>query len=138
MPKVARITISVEEALLRQFESLVAGGGYPTRSEAVKTLMRKALVDQEWQKGKDVAGAVAVVYDHHRGAIVKKLVNAQHDFGRLIVCTQHVHLDHDNCMEVIIVRGSSSRIRDLLARLKAIKGIKHSTLMMATTGGGVK
>lgn len=137
MAKVARITVSVEASLLKQFESFVVGNGYPTRSEAVKTLMRHALVEQEWRKGKEVAGAVAIIYDHHRGAIVKKLVNAQHDFGGLIVCTQHVHLDHDNCMEVVIVRGASSRIRDFLSRLKSIKGIKHSTLMMTTTGEGV-
>lgn len=137
MAKVARITVSVEASLLKQFESFVVGTGFPTRSEAVKSLMRKALVEQEWQKGQEVAGAVAVVYDHHRGVIVKELVNAQHDFGRLIVCTQHVHLDHDNCMEVVIVRGASSKIRDFLTRLQSIKGIKHSTLMMATTGEDV-
>jgi len=137
MTKVARITVSVEDALLKQFEVFIANHGYPTRSEAVKNLMRNALVEQEWQKGKEVAGAVAIIYDHHRGAIVKKLVNAQHDFGGLIVCTQHVHLDHDNCMEVVIVRGAASKIRDFLSCLKSIKGIKHSTLMMATTGEDV-
>jgi len=137
MSKVARVTISVEEPLLEQFESYVSHNGYPTRSEAMKGLMRKALIEQEWQKGTDVAGAISIVYDHHKGGILKKLVDAQHDFGSLIVCTQHVHLDHHNCMEVLVVRGRATEIRKLLTHLKSVKGIKHSSLMMATTGKGV-
>ena len=138
MPKVARVTISLEETLLAQFEGHVASHGYPTRSEAVKSLMRQALVEQEWQTGKDVAGAIVMVYDHHKGGIVKKLMDVQHDFGELIVCTQHVHLDHHNCMEVVVVRGAAAEIRTLLAKLKAVKDVKHSSLMTATTGESVR
>jgi CopG family nickel-responsive transcriptional regulator len=137
MAKVARITISVEQDLLEQFEGYVSGQGYPSRSEAVKNLMRRALVEQQWQKGKDVAGAIAIVYDHHRGDMVKKIVHIQHDFGGLIVCTQHVHLDHHNCLEVLAVRGRADDIQKLLLKLKAARGIKHSSLMTATTGRGV-
>ncbi len=137
MSQVARITISIEEPLLKQFESFVAGNGYPTRSEAIKGLMRKALIEEEWQKGTDVAGAISIVYDHHKSGVLRKLVDVQHDFGSLIVCTQHVHLDHHNCMEVLVVRGRAVGIRSLLSKLKSIKGLKHSSLMMATTGKGV-
>ncbi len=137
MSQVARITISVEEPLLKQFESFVAQNGYPTRSEAMKGLMRKALIEEEWQRGTDVAGAISIVYDHHKGGVLQKLVDVQHDFGPLIVCTQHVHLDHHNCMEVLVVRGRAAGIRKLLAKLKSAKGLKHSSLMMATTGKGV-
>ncbi len=135
MPKVARVTISVEEPLLAQFESYLTENGYPTRSEAMKGLMRQALVEQEWQKGTDVAGAISIVYDHHKRGTMDKLTDVQHDFGGLIVCTQHVHLDHHNCMEVVVVRGQAAKIRKLLSHMKSIKGIKHSSLMMATTGG---
>lgn len=138
MPKVARVTISVEEPLLAQFEDYLSNNGYPTRSEAMKGLMRQALVEQEWQKGTDVAGAISIVYDHHKRGTMDKLTDAQHDFGDLIVCTQHVHLDHHNCMEVIVVRGHAAKIRKLLSHMKSIKGIKHSSLMMATTGKGVE
>ena len=137
MSRVARVTISVETALLAQFQAYLAANGFPSRSEAVKSLIRKALVDQEWQRGREVAGAVTLVYDHHRGGVLKRLVGVQHDFGRLIVCTQHVHLDHHNCMELVAVRGRPAQIRELLARLKSAKGVKHSALMMATTGKGV-
>jgi len=138
MPKVARVTISVEESLLAQFESYIANNGYPTRSEAMKGLMRQALVGQEWQKGTDVAGTISIVYDHHKRGTMEKLTDAQHAFGDLIVCTQHVHLDHHNCMEVIVVRGHAAKIRKLVTSLQAVKGIKHSSLMMATTGKDVQ
>jgi CopG family nickel-responsive transcriptional regulator len=138
MPKVARITISVEEPLLAQFESYIANHGYPTRSEAIKGLMRQALIEQEWQKGTDVAGTISIVYDHHKRGTMEKLTDVQHDFGGLIICTQHVHLDHHNCMEVIVLRGKAGQIRNLLTQIKSIKGIKHSALMMATTGKGVE
>ncbi len=108
MPKVARVTISVEEPLLAQFRSYLTENGYPTRSEAMKGLMRQALVEQEWQKGTDVAGAISIVYDHHKRGTMDKLTDVQHDFGGLIVCTQHVHLDHHNCMEVVVVRGQAA------------------------------
>ncbi len=134
MSKVERITISVEAPLLAQFESYLTANGYPTRSEAIKGLMRQALVDQQWQKGTDVAGTITIVYDHHKRGTMEKLTDAQHDFGDLIVCAQHVHLDHHNCMEVIVLRGRAEKIRKLLTNLQAIKGLKHSALMMATTG----
>ncbi|MFH1706409.1 MAG: nickel-responsive transcriptional regulator NikR [Planctomycetota bacterium] len=135
MAKVARVTVSIEQPLFDQFEKYAAASGFANRSEAVKSLMRKALAEEEWQhKGREVAGAISMVYDHHHGAVVPKLTDIQHDFGHTIVCTQHVHLDHANCMEVLVVRGRADDIRQLLARLKSAKGIKHSALMMATTG----
>jgi len=134
MSKVARVSFSLEESVLERFESYRRSHGFPSRSEAITNLIRKAFVEEEWQKGKDVAGAISIVYDHHKRGITDKLTAAQHDFGKLIVCTQHVHLDHYNCMEVIVVRGGAEAIRKLLARLKAVKGIKHSSLMAATAG----
>ena len=136
--KVERISISVEKPLLEKFESYLSSNKFPTRSEAIKNLMRRALVEEEWQKGSDVAGTISLIFDHHKGNVVNKLLDAQHDFGSLIVCTQHVHLDHHNCMEVLVVRGKANDIRKLVANLKAIKGLKHSSLMMATTGHGVE
>jgi len=138
MARVSRVTVSLEPELLDQFAAHIAERGYPTRSEAVKSLVRSALVQEEWQSGKDVAGAIVMVFDHHKGGIVKKLTDVQHDFGALIVCSQHVHLDHHHCMEVVVVRGAAARIRELLAKLKAVKGVKHSSLITATTGKGVR
>ena len=138
MTKVARITVSIEEPLLAQFETYIDQNGYPTRSEAIKGLMRGALIEKEWLKGADVAGTISLVYDHHKRGTMEKLTDAQHDFGHLIICTQHVHLDHHNCMEVLVLRGRAIDIRRLETNLKAIKGIKHCALMMATTGQGIE
>ena len=136
--KVERITISVEAPLLAKFENYISSNGYPTRSEAMKSLMRQALIEEEWQQDTEVAGTISLVYDHHKRGTMEKLVDVQHDFGDLIVCSQHVHLDHHNCMEVLVVRGQAAEIRDILTKLKAVKGIKHSALMMATTGEAVE
>ncbi|MBN1378047.1 MAG: nickel-responsive transcriptional regulator NikR [Gammaproteobacteria bacterium] len=137
MATVERITASIEKDLLQRFESYIAQQGYPTRSEAIKSLIRKALVEQEWQKGKDVAGAISLTYDHHKSGLLQKLTDTQHQFEKIIVCSQHVHLDHHNCMEVVMVRGKVTEIRKLLELLNAIKGIKHSTIMIGTVGKDV-
>lgn len=137
MATLARFSVSVEEDLLRRFDRLSRAEGYPTRSEAVKDCMRQKLVAREWTGGREVAGAVALVYDHHRRALVSRLMAVQHDFSRVIVSVQHVHLDHDHCLELVVVRGAAERIRTLVARLKSVKGLKHTALMMTTTGKGV-
>lgn len=136
MTERARFSVSVDELLLRQFDRLARREGFPTRSEAVADCMRQRLVAKEWLAGKEVAGAVALVYDHHRRALVGRLMSIQHDFGGLIVTTQHLHLDHDNCLELVVVRGPAGSIRRLVARLKSVKGIKHHALMMSTMGAG--
>ena len=137
MSGLARFSVSVEEGLLRAFDAFVARGGYPTRSEAVKHLIRNALVEKEWKTKGNVAGAIIVVYDHHKRDIVRKLLNVQHGYGDAIVSTQHVHLDHDNCLEMVTVKGKAQRIRKLVTAIRSLKGIKHSNLLMTTTGGGL-
>jgi len=134
MSNVTRITVSIDEPLLEQFEKFLTDNGYPTRSEGVKSIMRKALIENEWQSGTEVAATISLVYDHHKPGVMQKLVDIQHDFGELVICTQHVHLDHHNCMEVLIVKGLASRIRDFHVALKSVKGLKHCTLSAATTG----
>jgi len=139
MAGLARVSMSLEEELLQQFDRLSAARGYPTRSEAIKALMREALVEQQWETDQhEVAGAITMVYDHHRSGLVKQLMDVQHDMGEAVVSTQHVHLDHHHCLEVVVLRGRAAAIKELLAGLKAVKGVKHSALMMATTGEGVR
>ena len=84
-----------------------------------------------------MSGAVTLVYDHHRRGLANRLVDVQHDFQEIVVSVQHVHLDHHNCLEVIVVRGAAGKIQDLLGKLKAVKGIKHSALVTMTTGKDV-
>ncbi|MDR1964265.1 MAG: nickel-responsive transcriptional regulator NikR [Planctomycetaceae bacterium] len=134
MSKVARISISVEEELLEKFDCFSEEQGFPTRSEAIKSVMRDALVQEEWTKGLHVAGAISLVYDHHKPGIVQKLLETQHQFCPEIQCSQHVHLDHDHCMEIIVLRGTNERIREILKQLRQVKGLKHVVLTMTTTG----
>ena len=134
MRDLTRISISLEKDLLARFDRFAAHEGYPTRSEGLKALMRRDLVRQEWTRTGLVAGAVTLVYDHHRRGVVAKITDVQHDFSSLIVSTQHVHLDHDHCLEIVVVKGTATRIRKLVAALHALKGLKHSSLVMTSVG----
>ena len=138
MSNLARISISLDEDLLRRFDGFVESEGYPTRSEAVKDLIHQRLVKQEWVKGETVAGVFSMVYDHHRRSFLGKVTEIQHDFEHVIASSLHVHLDHDNCLEVIVMRGKPGEIRELVTRLQSLKGIKHSRLMTSTTGKDLK
>jgi CopG family nickel-responsive transcriptional regulator len=134
MPKVTRFSISLEEELAAEFDRWVQTEGYPTRSEAVKNLIRQGMVSREWTRGAVVAGAITMVYDHHGRDLVNRLLDVQHDFVDVIVSNQHVHLDHHNCLEILTVRGQTADIQRLVTALKSVKGLKHHGLIMTTTG----
>jgi len=91
-------------------------------------------VQTEWRAGEEVAGAIVLVYDHHKRDIMQKLTDVQHDCQDEIISTQHIHLDHDNCLEIIAVRGKPDRIDAVAKRLKSVKGLKHVSLAAGTTG----
>lgn len=137
MAGLKRISISLEESLLTRFDKQADRLGYPTRSEAIKALMRQNLVEQEWIENREVTGAISIVYDHHRRGLANKVMDVQHDFGSVIVSTLHVHLDHDHCLEIVVVKGKAGKIRNLNTALRSIKGIKHNALVMTGTGSGL-
>jgi CopG family nickel-responsive transcriptional regulator len=129
-----RISMSLDNSLLEGFDEYVRNQGYPTRSEAIKALMRQSLSGQAWTQNQLVAGSVTLVYDHHHQGIVKRLMDVQHDFGAVIVSTQHVHLDHHHCLEIVVVKGKASQIQDLVSAFKSMKGVKHNSLVMMSIG----
>lgn len=129
-----RFSISMDSELLGKFDDHLSAHGYSNRSEAVRDLVRKALVDEEWEAGEEVVGVITLVFDHHQRQLQDKLTELQHGYHCLIVSSTHVHLDHHNCLEVIIARGEASRVRRLADRLKATKGVKSSELAAASTG----
>ncbi|MFC1671637.1 nickel-responsive transcriptional regulator NikR [Planctomycetota bacterium] len=137
MSGLARFSVSVEEELLKALDTFVAAKGYPTRSEAVKHLVRNALVETMWKAKGTVAGVIVMAYDHHKRDVVRKLLEVQHDHSDVIISTQHVHLDHDNCMETITVRGRAGRIKKLESAIRSLKGLKHSDLMVTAGGRAV-
>ena len=134
MTKLKRFGVSVETDLLKKFDDFIRERNYKNRSEALRDLMRQTLVKKQWDADEIIAGAIAFVYDHHQGQLVKALMSIQHDYYEIIVSSQHVHLDHDNCMEIIIARGLARRVNDLHDAIRAMRGIKHIDLLRSTTG----
>ena len=134
MSNLVRFGVSLEKALLEKWDSLLKVKGYNNRSEALRDLIRQELVKDEWSSGSEVVGAITLVYDHHKRELVNKLTNLQHDFGGLIFASQHIHIDHHNCMEIIAVKGTPKSIQVLADKMRGTKGVKHGALSMATTG----
>ena len=129
-----RFSVSLEEELLEQFDSYIRERGYVNRSEAVRDLIRKEFISEEWQQDGDVAGVVTLVYNHHQPQLQEKITEIQHDYYTLITSTTHVHMDHHNCLEVIIVKGKASRIREMAEKVIAMRGVKNGNLTMTSTG----
>ncbi len=129
-----RFSVSLEEDLVRRFDAKIKADRCPTRSKAVGDLIRASLVQTEWRAGDKVAGAIVLVYDHHKRDILKRLTDLQHDCHDSIISTQHIHLDHDNCLEIVAVCGKPAVIDAIVKRLKSVKGMKHVSLATGTTG----
>ena len=135
MSKIIRLSISLDEALLKQFDDLSAQRGYQSRSEAIRDLIRSDLVQKEWEDSdREVAGSLSLVFDHHTVNLTQRLTGLQHDFHHCIIASLHVHLDHDNCLETLVLKGPTQTLRELSQRLISTKGVKHGCLNLATTG----
>lgn len=135
MGELARIGIAIPEELLEEFDRLIERRGYATRSEAIRDLVRKELVDEiAASPNAEVYGTVTLIYDHHARLLLDKLTEIQHRYHEAIISSLHVHLDHDNCLEVILVRGKSILIQKLANTLIATKGVKHGRFMLTTSG----
>ena len=135
MGKLTRFGVSLDEELLEPFDALCAVKGYSNRSEAIRDLIRKALVAEEWQQADGQgAGTLTLVYDHHKNDLARRLTQMQHDEHDIIIATLHVHLDHHNCLEVLILKGEAARVRALADKLISCKGVKHGTFSGTTTG----
>jgi len=133
--KLIRFGVSLNLNLLADFDYLIRAEKYKNRSQAIADLIKERLISSKWKRAdKQVAAVVSLVYNHHQRALVNKIVNVQHDFQKLIISTQHIHLDHDNCLEIIATKGKVKEIINLTHRLRAIKGIKHASLTTTTSG----
>lgn len=133
MPKI-RFTVSLEKDLLTEFDKKIQVDGYATRSEAIRDLIREGIIKEEWESGSEVIGSITMVYNHHERDVSTDILHLQHDYNDVILSTQHIHVDHDNCLEVIIVRGVVEKITELFHLLKASTGVKQCELTRSTTG----
>ena len=132
MSNLIRFGVSLEEDLLTAFDAWRERRASPSRSEAIRDLIRAALVEETTAKGEAQAvGTLSLVYDHHHSDLAQRLTELQHDVHDLIVTTLHIHLDHDNCLEVLVLRGRSDEISGLAQRILAVKGVKHGQLALS-------
>jgi CopG family nickel-responsive transcriptional regulator len=139
MSEVMRFGISIDERLLEKFDLLIGDKGYSNRSEAVRDLIRNALVDEQWSRDdqQEMVGTVSLVYNHHTRELSDKLTEHQHSHHHNIISALHVHLDEHNCLEVVVIKGTAKEIRRLADEMIGTKGVKHGKLMTTTTGEGL-
>jgi CopG family nickel-responsive transcriptional regulator len=134
MGDLCRIGVAINCDLLEKFDKLIAGRGYTNRSEAFRDLIRHELVGEVWESSEtEVYGTVTIVYNHHVRQLTERLTELQHRYSSEVMSSLHVHLDHDNCLEVILVRGKASDVQELSNSLIAMKGIKHGRFTATTS-----
>ena len=133
--QVSRFSVSLPPRLLEQLDGMTREKGYVNRSQAIADMIRAQLVEHRQKFGTaEIAGTITLVYDHHKQHVQAALTDIQHDHHQVIVSTLHVHLDHENCLEVLVVRGKAGLIKKIADELIAAKGVKHGKLTVTTTG----
>ena len=135
MGETIRFGISIDDELLESFDRLIEEKGYLNRSEAIRDLIRGALVEEKWEGGDaETVGTVTLVYNHHVRDLSDKLTEQQHVHHDQVISALHVHLDAHNCLEVLVVRGKARDVKKIADELIGVKGVKHGKLVMTTTG----
>ncbi len=133
MDKTIRFCVSLQETLLEELDKKVTNRGYSSRSELVRDLIREKLVDDSWSGGKEeVVGVLTLIYDHHQRELSQKMIELQHQKYVNILCNTHVHIDHHNCLETIIIKGDAPTIESLSIQIGGLKGVKFSKLTRAS------
>ncbi len=134
MSELVRFSVSLESDLLSEFDRYCAEGHFATRSEAIRQLLRERLTGHAWAAdAKDAAATLTLVYDHHRTNLAEKMLELQHRHTDMVVATTHVHLDHDHCLEVIILRGRAGALQQMAYELRGLKGVQQGQLVLART-----
>ena len=135
MEEIVRFGVSMEKNLLESFDGIILKKGYTNRSEALRDLVRDHLVEEEWKvEKKEMIGTITIVYNHHTRGLSDILIDLQHHFHNLIISTMHLHMDEDNCLEVLVVKGMVDKVKSIADKLISTRGVKHGKLTMTTTG----
>ena len=138
MTDLLRFGISIDHRLLQQFDDLIADKGYVNRSEAIRDLIRNTLVTEAAASDEEeIVGTVTLVYNHHTRELSRQLTNRQHASHGLVISALHIHLDEQNCLEVIVVKGKAREVKKLADEMIGARGVKHGKLVMTTTGKGL-
>jgi CopG family nickel-responsive transcriptional regulator len=138
MSQLSRTGVSLEEDLLKEFDRLITKRGYQNRSEAIRDLIREALLMESIDSNKPVVGTLTLVYDHHVPNLSQKLTETQHVAGAMVLAATHVHLDHHYCLEVIIMKGRSKDIQGIADRMLALRGVQLGKLVLTNSGKDLK
>ncbi|MGP1579603.1 MAG: nickel-responsive transcriptional regulator NikR [Wolinella sp.] len=134
MDKVIRFSVSLPEKLLTELDNKIIHQGYSSRSELVRDLIREKMVEEKWEKGsEDAVGVLTIVYDHHQRELNQRMIDIQHQSHIHILCTTHVHVDHHNCLETIIIKGTPKRIEEIAVSIGGLRGVKFSKLTRASS-----
>jgi CopG family nickel-responsive transcriptional regulator len=135
MEDLARFGISIPKELLKAFDEYIEKKHYANRSEAIRDLIRQKLVEEEWKESKEeVMGVIMYLYDHHKRELTDRLMEIQHNYYERIITTQHIHIDHAKCLEVILVKGRANEIKELAEKIQAQKGVLHLNIALTTLG----
>ena len=138
MAKTVRFSISISPDLLKKFDQAIKERAYENRSKAIRDLIVNFIVDREWEKSdREVMGSLTILYDHESKGLIEKLLDIQHDRRRNIISTMHMHIDEQNCMEILAVKGYPKEIRELADKIMSCKGVKHGRLVMSITGAEI-
>lgn len=127
---VVRFGVSLDREIMEELDQYVKTNNFPNRSQALRSLIEQYAIEQKWHCDNEVAGAIVIVYDHHRRNIDQEINEIQHDCHHLILSTQHVHLNHETCLETIVVKGKASELTRLADQIITLKGIHHGKLIM--------
>jgi CopG family nickel-responsive transcriptional regulator len=138
MPELSRIGVSLEDNLLKEFDRLIAKRGYETRSEAFRDLIRERLLSETVASNKPVVGTLTIVYDHHIPNLAQKLTEVQHRAGAMILAATHIHLDHNYCLEVIVMKGRGKDLQDIADGMLALRGVELGKLVLTNSGAKLK
>ncbi|RMD82168.1 MAG: nickel-responsive transcriptional regulator NikR [Candidatus Dadabacteria bacterium] len=131
---VTRFSVSLPNALLEELDRRVTRRGYASRSELVRDLIRERLVEDQWSSGRStVVGVLAIAYDHNQPGLSHQLAEIQHGRYTNVLCSTHVHLDRENCLEVIIIRGRPSEIEKIALGAAGLRGVRFAKLTRAST-----
>ncbi|MEJ2720127.1 MAG: nickel-responsive transcriptional regulator NikR [bacterium] len=130
---IIRFTVSLPSRLLKELDKHVGKNKYPSRSEYVRDLIREKIVESKWSgSADDVVGVLTISYDHHQRGLTQKILDIQHGAAVDVLCTTHVHLDHHNCLEAIIIKGGPADIDRISIQLGGLRGVKYARLTRAS------
>ena len=132
MENITRFGVSIEPDLLKKFDKIIKKKGYTNRSEAIRDIIRKNLITEKTEDpNSEAIGTLTMIYDHHAGNLTNKLLDLQHKHHKEILTTTHIHVDHDNCLEILALKGKTSNIQKLADNIRSLKGIKHGEIVIA-------